>query len=188
MRNLPNVLHTVLSSVPRDLIWSSQIAEDHPRHPVQFVDSDGQPVLDNLDNPISRPDDLPPERYLRAGLANRFLGAQSAGLLQPGTGDGVSDAKVLGAVVALYSALLPVAPGGLLDAERFDGNYVRDYRHYLNIMIGIYSAAAGFKPRRRPLCHRFLRLPQIDIRDRRVDGRSLHALSQAGCRRHEIGL
>jgi hypothetical protein len=71
------------------------------------------------------------------------LGAPSAGLLQPGTGDGVSDAKVLGAVVALYSALLPVAPGGLLDAERFDGNYVRDNRHYLNIMIGVYSAAAG---------------------------------------------
>jgi hypothetical protein len=86
--NLQSVLHTVQSTIPRDLIWSNEIVADHPRHPVRFVDSDGQPVLDNLDNPISRPDDLPPERYLRAGLANRFLGAQSAGLLQPGTGDG----------------------------------------------------------------------------------------------------
>ena len=77
MRNLPNVLHYLLSSVPRDLIWSSQIAEDHPKHPVPFVDNDGS----------------------RRNSRRR----------------------------------------------RFDGNYVRDYRHYLNIMIGVYAAAAGLK-------------------------------------------
>jgi len=79
MRNLPNVLHTVLSSVPRDLIWSSQIPEDHPKHPVPFVDSDGMPVLDSLGNRILRPDDLPPERYLRAGFANQSLGTDVSG-------------------------------------------------------------------------------------------------------------
>jgi hypothetical protein len=63
MRNLPNVLHTVLSSVPRDLIWSSQIAEDHPKHPVPFVDNDGMPSLivsatGSFDRTTCRPRDI----------------------------------------------------------------------------------------------------------------------------------
>jgi hypothetical protein len=103
MNNLPSILHTVLSQTSRNLIWSSEIADDHPRHPVPFVDSDGMPVLDSLGNRILRPDELPPERYLRAGLANQSR--------------------------LLVTALLSVSPGGVLDAERFDWNYVRDYRH-----------------------------------------------------------
>src|ERR1700751_380631 len=39
--------------------------------------------------------------------------------------------------------LLPLAPGGPLDAQRFDWTHVRDYRRYQNIMIGVYGAAAG---------------------------------------------
>jgi hypothetical protein len=144
MRNLPNVLHTVLSSVPRDLIWSSQIAEDHPKHPVPFVDSDGMPVLDSLGNRILRPDDLPPERYLRAGFANQSLGTDVSGYEQQ-IAEGGAAAEGASAAGPLAAALLPVSPGGILDAERFDGNYVRDYRHYLNIMIGVYAAAAGLK-------------------------------------------
>ena len=144
MRNLPNVLHTVLSSVPRDLIRSSQIAEDHPKHPVPFVDNDGMPVLDSLGNRILRPDDLPPERYLRAGFANQSLGTDVSGYEQQIAGGGAA-AEGVSAAGPLAAALLPVSPGGILDAERFDGNYVRDYRHYLNIMIGVYAAAAGLK-------------------------------------------
>jgi hypothetical protein len=142
MRNLPNVLHTVLSSEPRQLIWSSEIAEDHPRHPVPFVDSDGMPVLDNLDNRILRPDDLPPERYLRAGLANQSLGTAVSGYARQ-IAEGGAAAEGASPAGPLAAALLPVSPGGVLDAERFDWNYVRDYRHYLNIMIGVYAAAAG---------------------------------------------
>ncbi len=35
--------------------------------------------------------------------------------------------------------------GGSLDAERVDGQYVRDYRDYANLAIGLYLAAAGVK-------------------------------------------
>jgi hypothetical protein len=142
MHNLPNVLLTVLSSEPRHLIWSSEIAEDHPRHPVPFVESDGMPVLDNLGNRILRPDDLPPERYLRAGLANQSLGTAVSGYARQ-IEEGGAAAEGVSPAGPLVAALLPVSPGGVLDAERFDWNYVRDYRHYLNIMIGVYAAAAG---------------------------------------------
>ena len=30
-----------------------------------------------------------------------------------------------------------------MDAERFDGNYVRDYHDYANVAIGVFMAAAG---------------------------------------------
>ena len=30
-----------------------------------------------------------------------------------------------------------------MDAERFNGKYVRDYNNYANIAIGLYMAAAG---------------------------------------------
>jgi hypothetical protein len=39
--------------------------------------------------------------------------------------------------------LYPLTHGGSLDAERFDSNYVRDYRHYTSIATGIFAAASG---------------------------------------------
>jgi len=35
--------------------------------------------------------------------------------------------------------------GGSLDAERVQGQYVRDYHDYANLAIGLYLAAAGVK-------------------------------------------
>lgn len=128
------------------VIGSDEIPTDSPKHPVQFVDSSGQPVLDAQGNPILRPADRPPELYAQAGLAaselpmkiHQFIQATQAvanGLLKPSA---VID---IAAEVALE--LYPFTHGGSLDAERFDSNYVRDYRHYTSIATGIFAAAAG---------------------------------------------
>lgn len=90
----------------------------------------------------SRPVSLPPERYVAAGLANQHLSTLVRGYEQQIAQAGAA-AEGASPAGPLALALLPVAPGGLLDAERFDFNRVRDYRHYLNIMIGVYGAAAG---------------------------------------------
>jgi hypothetical protein len=126
----------------RQKIWSYELPQDHPRAPVEFADSDGVPIHDNQGQPIFRPTSMPPERYVAAGLANQSLGTIIAGYKQQIVQGGPA-AEGVSATVPLALALLPVSPGGFLDAERFDFSRVRDYRHYLNIMIGVYSAAAG---------------------------------------------
>jgi hypothetical protein len=126
----------------RHKIWSYELPENHPRAPVEFADSDGVPIHDNQGQPIFRPTSMPPERYVAAGLANQFLGTVVAGYKQQ-IAQGGPAAEGVSATIPLALALLPVSPGGSLDAERFDFSRVRDYRHYLNIMIGVYSAAAG---------------------------------------------
>jgi hypothetical protein len=60
----------------------------------------------------------------------------------PGDPDLAQADMVIRAALAT-KLLAALAPGGVLDAERFDWTYVRDYRHYQNIMIGVYAAAAG---------------------------------------------
>jgi hypothetical protein len=126
----------------RHKIWSYDLPEDHPRAPVEFVDSDGVPIHDNQGQPIFRPTSMPPERYVAAGLANQSLGTDIAGYKQQ-IAQGGAAAEGASVVGPLVLALLPVAPGGMLDAERFDFSRVRDYRHYLNIMIGVYGATMG---------------------------------------------
>jgi hypothetical protein len=86
---------------------------------------------------------MPPERYAQAGLANPFSGAALSALMSPQGQVGSWDVTPSVARGIFYSLLLPVSPGGSLDAERFDFSRVIDYRHYLNIMIGVYGAAAG---------------------------------------------
>jgi hypothetical protein len=110
---------------------------------VEFVDSDGIPIHDNQGQPIFRPTSMPPERYVRAGLANPFSGAALSELMSSQNQVGPWDTTPAVARGIFYSLLLPVSPGGSLDAERFDFSRVIDYRHYLNIMIGVYGAAAG---------------------------------------------
>jgi hypothetical protein len=74
--NLPNVIITLLTvrDSRRHNIWSYTLPDDHPKAPVEFVDSDGIPIHDNQGQPIFRPTSMPPERYVRAGLANPFSG------------------------------------------------------------------------------------------------------------------
>jgi hypothetical protein len=128
------------------VIGSDEIPADSPKHPVQFVDSSGQPVLDAQGNPILRPADRPPELYAQAGLAanslpmkiHQFIQATQAvanGLLKP--------SALIEMAAEVASELYPFTHGGSLDAERFDSNYVRDYRHYTSIATGIFAAAAG---------------------------------------------
>jgi hypothetical protein len=110
---------------------------------VEFVDSDGVPIHDNQGQPIFRPANMPPERYVQAGLANPFSGAALSALMSPQDQVGPWDSTPAVARAIFYSLMAPVSPGGALDAERFDFARVRDYRHCLNIMIGVYGAAAG---------------------------------------------
>jgi hypothetical protein len=86
---------------------------------------------------------MPPERYVQAGLANPFSGAALSALMNSQDQVGPWDVTPSVARAIFYSLLASVSPGGALNAERFDFTRVRDYRHYLNIMIGVYGAAAG---------------------------------------------
>jgi hypothetical protein len=128
------------------VIGSDEIPADSPKHPVQFVDSSGEPILDDQGNPILRPADRPPELYAQAGLAanalpvkiHQFIQATQAaanGLLKPNA--------LIEMAAEVASELYPFTHGGALDAERFDSNYVRDYRHYTSIATGIFAAASG---------------------------------------------
>jgi hypothetical protein len=57
-----------------------------------------------------------------------------------------SNELALGGLAAkISSEMSPFLHGGALDAERFDANYVRDYRHYTSIMTGVFMAAAGVR-------------------------------------------
>ena len=125
------------------VIRSYEIPDDHPKHPVPFVDTSGRQILDDQGNGILRPDNPSPEVYVEAGLAARSLSADihqfnqlaATGLLEPSALAG------LAAKIALE--LAPFTHGGSLDAERFESYYVRDYRHYTSIATGIFMAAAA---------------------------------------------
>ena len=103
---------------------------------------------DGENNPILRPADLPPEAYVQAGLAAKShnLADYMHELAQAIRGDpnALQDPDKRGLTIAMVAAaLLPFAHAGSFDAERFDFNYVRDYRHYTSMALGIYMAAAG---------------------------------------------
>jgi hypothetical protein len=132
----------------RDRIWSNQIPVDSSKQPEPFLDRSNQPILDDKGNQILRPADLPPETYVQAGLAAKSsnLADYMHDLAQAIRGDPNAlqnpDTREL-TIAMVAAALLPFAHGGSLDAERFDFNYVRDYRHYTSIALGVYMAAAG---------------------------------------------
>jgi hypothetical protein len=139
--NLRSVLYTILTrnDPQRRRIWSFQLPADNPRSAVDFTDSDGVPIHDSQGYPILRPANMPPERYLQAAdLAAHYLDEYKE--FKEGN---LPDDATPGALEGFSFALLPVAPGGSLDAERFDFTRVNDYRHYLNIMIGVYGAKLG---------------------------------------------
>jgi hypothetical protein len=120
-------------------ISSRDIPADDPKHPVPFVDSNGNPITDDHGNQIVRPADLPPETYIGEGRLST-LGAVIAASEQTEQGE---PGPLAGLPVAIATALTPFRQGGSLDAERYQGQYVTDYRDYANIAIGLYMAAAG---------------------------------------------
>jgi hypothetical protein len=126
-------------------IGADQVSVGHPRAPVPFVDSDDKQIFDAQGNPLLRPLSLPPELYAQAGFTIRSWANTLIGLKQEAIPDDpdVANAQSMALAAVASKILLPLAPGGPLDAERFDWSYVRDYRHYQNIMIGVYGAAAG---------------------------------------------
>jgi hypothetical protein len=120
-------------------ILSRDIPPDDPKHPVPFVDSNGNPITDSQGNQLVRPADLPPETYVRQGRVST-LGVVIAASKETEQGE---PSPLIGLPVAIAMALLPFRQGGSLDAERANGQYVTDYHDYANIAIGLYMAAAG---------------------------------------------
>jgi hypothetical protein len=158
LRNLYNVLLTALRSRMGDalnffgshyldikIVGADEVPDNHSRQPVPFTDSDNKQIYDAQGNPLLRPIGLPPELYAQAGLAVRSWAQIFIGLEQGGTPQDpdAANARSMALAIIASNIVLPLAPGGPLDAERFDWTYVRDYRHYQNTMIGVYGAAAG---------------------------------------------
>lgn len=131
-------------------ISASQIPTDSPKRPVPFCDSSDQPILDDQRKPLVRPQDLPPEAYVQAGLAAKSRGLPYAmhevaefirGHSGISSGEDSSGIAMQATLVAYE--LLPFVHGGSFDAERTDSNYINEYRHYTSIALGIFMAAAG---------------------------------------------
>jgi hypothetical protein len=128
-------------------IGASDVPDDHPRAPVPFLDSNNEQIYAG-GTPLLRPVGLPPELYAQAGFVASATAAALNERINMGwpTGRGIDTEAEMMITSALMSKLLsPLAPGGVLDAERFDWTYVRDYRRYQNIMIGVFAAAAGMR-------------------------------------------
>jgi hypothetical protein len=129
------------------VIGADQIPADSPRRPVQFSDSSGRPILDDQSRPMLRPDDLPPERYAQEGAASHL--AEYVYLFKQAVQDQLNEPSeeneqaLAGLTAKISQELAPFVHGGSLDAERFDYNYVRDYRRYTSVATGVFMAAAG---------------------------------------------
>jgi hypothetical protein len=146
LRSLRDALATTLLSYfgqKFNIIRAYEILPDDPRHPVQFLDSSGRPILDDQNHPILRPDDLPPEKYAEAGAASHLADYIAAWKSQMNEPDTRSESVMAGLAVKIVQELAPFLHSGALDAERFGWNYVLDYRHYTSIATGIFMAAAG---------------------------------------------
>ncbi len=113
------------------------IPADNPKHPVPLMDSNGQPIFDDQGNALSRPADLPPEMYVRAGLA---AGKQFAATTAT---PGPDAASFYQAMLGIAHELQQFEHNGAWDAERVQGRYVTEYEDYATIAIGLYCAAAG---------------------------------------------
>ena len=135
----PGSLPARQTAPPPGKISASDIPPDSPNHSVLFVDSNGNPIADDQGNPVLRPANLPPALYVQDGRASGLaeLIAAYTQIAQNDPEDTVSFPVLLALKLAVFGQ------GGSLDAERFQGQYVTDYRDYANIAIGLYMAAAG---------------------------------------------
>jgi hypothetical protein len=111
-------------------ISAYDIPGDSAKRPVPFLDSRGDPIVDAQGNSLLRPDDKPPEMFVREGLATRDVFSS-----MPRLG---ADALAAAMFVARASQF---GQGGLWDAQRVDGHFVDEYRDYATITIGLYMAA-----------------------------------------------
>jgi hypothetical protein len=131
----PGAQYAQLVAYPK--LSASDIPPDNPKHPVPFLDSNGQPVIDDQGNALSRPADLPPEMYVRAGFAAGKQFAATAATPGPDA------ASVYQAMLGIAQELRQFEHNGAWDAERVQGRYVVEYEDYATIAIGLYCAAAG---------------------------------------------
>jgi hypothetical protein len=120
------------SGAATNKISAHDIPADSPKHPVQLLDSSGQPIVDAQGKPLLRPDDKPPEMFVHEGLATKDMFDHM--MLR---GD------VRRAWDMFYARASQFAHGGPWDAQRIDGQFVEEYRDYATIAIGLYMAAAG---------------------------------------------
>jgi hypothetical protein len=147
-RHLQDLRRRLANLVPPQLrtyhvIGAGEIPANHPKRPVQFLDSSGRPILDDQGKPMLRPDDLPPEGYAQAGAASHLAGYIQAWKSQMDEPMTRSESVMASLAANIAQELAPFVHGGSFDAERFDYNYVRDYRHYTSVATGVFMAAAG---------------------------------------------
>ncbi len=131
-----------------NVISASEIPTDSPGHPVQFLDSAGEPITIQ-GNQLLRPYDRPPSMYTSEGAASHL--AQYIDLYNQAVQTELSDPTeqneqaLAGLAGKIAQELAQFKHGGSLDAEQLQGQYVRDYHDYANIAIGLYLAAAGVR-------------------------------------------
>jgi hypothetical protein len=130
-------------------ISSLAIPDDSPKRPVPVVDNDRNPILDDRGNQLVGPADLPPETYVREGSASHI--AEYISLYQQAVQNELNEPSesneqaMAGLAAKIALEVGQFRQGGSLDAERVQGQYVRDYHDYANLAIGLYLAAAGVK-------------------------------------------
>jgi hypothetical protein len=131
-----------------NVISAGEIPADSPGHPVQFLDGAGEPITIQ-GNQILRPYDRPPSMYTSEGAASHL--AQYIDLYNQAVQTELDDPTeqneqaLAGLAAKIAQELAQFRHGGSLDAERLQGQYVRDYHDYANIAIGLYLAAAGVR-------------------------------------------
>jgi hypothetical protein len=136
------------AQIAANVISAIEIPADSPWRPVQFLDNAGKPIT-NQGNEILRPYDHPPSMYVNEGVASHL--AQYIDLYNQAVQSELnepteqSELALAGLAAKITQELYPFKHGGSLDAERVQGQYVRDYHDYANIAIGLYFAAAGVK-------------------------------------------
>jgi hypothetical protein len=101
---------------------------DERKKPVLFVDDDRNDIVDEQHNPIWRPREPDPHMFVQRGLAVRAM---------------IDRDNFRRAYQQLRDDLSQFQQGGPWDAQRVDGAFVKQYRDYATIAIGIYAAAAG---------------------------------------------
>jgi hypothetical protein len=106
------------------------IPADSPKRPVPVVDSNGIPVLDDVGNAILRPADLSPELFVQRGKDFAETWASTEGFPQIHISQAIYEMSLFG-------------QGHELDSQRVNGLFVREYRDYATIAIGLHDAAAG---------------------------------------------
>jgi hypothetical protein len=131
-----------------NIISASEIPTDSPGHPVQFLDKAGEPITIQ-GNQLLRPYDRPPSMYASEGAASHLAAyidlynqAVQSELDEPSE---QNELAIAGLAAKITQELAQFKHGGSLDAERVQGQYVRDYHDYANIAIGLYLAAAGVR-------------------------------------------